>query len=142
MRISGRLNILKRLCAMVCEIEILLRYKKADVYEISYEIKNKFPTLDFLSEIQEKKSVPFSDIWRDAVSKSKLPINNNDRIFICGIGEKLGCCDLDGQLDIVEMEKSELNKMIKDAENDCLKKCRLYRTLGFLSGIFVLLIIV
>lgn len=132
---------LKSLNLMLCEIEIMLRFISADVYEIAEKLRKKFNELDFLDIVGQNSTVSFAEEWHNAVYKSRLPLSVGDRAFISSIGENLGKSDLEGQLCIISAEKAELSSMTECAVKDCEKKCKLYRTLGILGGIFVLLII-
>ena len=132
---------------MLDEIEMLLKYRSATVYEI-IEVLSKdkrFSELEFILEISDKcrnTDIPFSDIWCSCISKrNDIFLKKEDKDLICSIGQYLGTSDTETQLKTIQIKKGELSVFLKNAEEDLLKKAKLYRSIGILAGAFISIMI-
>lgn len=140
-----RLINLKKLNYMIDEIMIMLRFKSATVYEITEYLTNneRFSSFDFLGSISPESGVPFQQSWCTAVMKNPPDsFKNGDIELLSDIGRKLGTSDLDGQISTLKLQQAELESLIHSAETDYLKKAKLYRSLGVLTGAFISIMLI
>lgn len=143
--LKKRLILLKKLNYMLEEILLLLRYKSETVYEIAETLAGdeRFSEFDFLRNIDRDCDISFQQSWCDAVYGSSLcGLKKSDIELIADIGKKLGTSDLDGQVSTVMLQRSELEAAISSAEEEYVKKAKLYRSLGALTGAFVAIMLI
>ncbi len=135
-----RLTNLKKINYLIDEIIILLRFKASTVYEITeHLVKNKrFSDFGFLSNISEKDNISFQHSWCSALNKN-LPsgLKKEDAEILADIGRNLGTSDMEGQISMLSLQRTELEMLISSAESDCERKSKLYRSLGVLAGAFI-----
>ena len=67
--------------------------------------------------------------------------NREDRAFLLELGKQLGCPDLSVQLQTLELFEEGLRELIKKASEDCREKAKIYRYLGALSGLFLVVLL-
>lgn len=136
---------LKKLNYMLEEILLLLRYKSATVYEIAETLAGdeRFSEFEFLRNIKRDGDISFQQNWCNAVyGSSPCGLKKSDIELIADIGKKLGTSDLDGQISTVMLQRSELESAIVSAEGEYIKKAKLYRSLGALTGAFVAIMLI
>lgn len=145
--LNRRVRTLKAVSYMLDEIEMLLKYRSATVYEIIETLNNdkRFSELGFISDISDKcrnTDIPFSDVWCSCISKrTEIFLKKEDKDFICSIGQDLGTSNTETQLNTIQIKKGELSAFLKNAEEDLLKKAKLYRSIGILAGAFISIMI-
>ena len=71
----------------------------------------------------------------------ELSITNEDKIILNNLGKMLGKTDLNGQLNQIEMTEDFLNEQIIKAEKEMNKNEKLYKTLGMLLGLAIVIIL-
>lgn len=145
--LNKRVRTLKSVGYMLDEIEMLLKYRSATVYEIIENLNNdkRFSELGFILEIADKcrdTDIPFNDIWCSCIDKhTEIFLKKEDKDLICSIGQYLGTSDAETQLNTIQIKKGELSAFLKNAEEDLLKKAKLYRSIGILAGAFISIMI-
>lgn len=148
---SGRLRekcrFLKEIEYMLEELGLMIEYESAEVSEIIKRLtKNKrLSELGFLKNISEKNQIgsDLGMLWENSVECKQYSFLNAEEIeFIKDIGRKLGKSDIGGQLNSIRYEKSELEKMIRSADEDNRRKSKLYRSLGVLCGAFIVILFI
>ena len=90
----------------------------------------------------EKNDVCFS--WEKAIDKSKqnMCLNKEDINIIKGLGKQLGKTDVEGQVSEIALTNEFLDIQIKDAEEQCKKNEKMYKTLGTIIGIAIVIILI
>lgn len=134
---------------MLAEIKLMIEYNSADVYEIAETLagQDKIKILGFLSELdmmlKNFHEVPFGVQWEEAVRKWECPFfKEEERKLIVSVGENLGRSGTEGQLRFIEMARYELSGIISRAEEESIRKGKLYRSLGALSGALAAVILI
>ena len=138
--LKTRLVNLKKINFLIDEIIILLRYKASTVYEITECLKSseRFADFEFLSNITSDENISFQQKWSNAINANPpLNLKESDLEILADIGKKLGTSDMEGQLSMLNLQRSELETLISSAEAECEKKTKLYRSLGVLAGAFI-----
>ena len=127
------------------------------------ETKIKFtyePLNDIFKEIsgnlQEKISIIFSktseymkqtntkDAWNISIEEEKenLSFNKEDFNIIKNLGNMLGKTDVEGQVSEIELTSNFLDMQITKAEDERRKNEKLYRNLGTIVGLAIVIILI
>ena len=147
-KLKNRVNKLKLILLMLSEIEIMIKYKSATVFEIISELNKKicFKELQFLKTSEvfcKNQDRSFEEIWEKAVlSDNCSEFNEEDKKLISSIGQQLGKCELDGQLSAIALLKTETENLISEADKIYNEKGKMYRYLGVLTGAFISIIVI
>ncbi len=138
--IKMRLNNLKKINYLIDEIITLLRFNGSTVYEITNHLANneRFSDFSFLSNITTNENISFQQSWCSALKTYPIfSLKASDLDILADIGRKLGTSDMEGQLSMLNLQRTELEMLISSVEEDCEKKSKLYRSLGVLAGAFI-----
>ena len=92
------------------------------------------------SENMKEKSAGAA--WEEVVDKTQTSLTNEDKDIIKGLGKLLGKTDLDGQVSEIKLVQNFLNTQIEIAEKEKEKNEKLYRTLGGVIGLAIVIILV
>jgi len=97
-------------------------------------------TLDYL---KENRTMTASEAWeasvRDVVKRTAL--NGEDEEILVSFGKMLGSSDLEGQLKNIKLAVSQLALQEKKAEENRARNEVMYRQLGILGGVAVIIIL-
>ena len=103
----------------------------------SCNISNMFRTASI--KMKEKSA---GEAWNEAVDSTYSNMNNEDKNVLKSLSKMLGKTDLDGQLKEIELTDNFLNYQIEKAEKERMKNEKLYKTLGFVAGVGIVIILV
>lgn len=81
------------------------------------------------------------EAWNTAVETDILNINAEDKNILKDLGKLLGKTDLKGQVNQIDLTSSFLDNQIKKAEIEREKNERMYRTLGMILGLGIVIIL-
>ena len=142
-----QLKILQGLIQMLeNEIRFLSSYIP-DAFKRIYESVDS-PAAEFfkatIENLNNDSSLNASQAWEMAISKNiyKTALNGEDRDTLVNFGKMLGNSDLEGQIKNIEFVLHQLSLQEKKAEETKRKNETLYKTLGFLGGIAVVLVLI
>lgn len=79
--------------------------------------------------------------WNKAIQNTVLNITKEDKNAIMQFGKMLGKTDTDGQISQIDLTISFLDMQIEKAETDKQKNAKLYKTLGAVTGIGIIIIL-
>lgn len=108
--------------------------------EISRNINSKPGKIFKLASIN-MKLVTAGQAWNMAVDTDMLSINEEDRNVLKNLSKLLGQTDIDGQISQIDLTNSFLDEQIKKAEKERLKCEKLYRTMGMIVGLAIVIIL-
>jgi len=91
-----------------------------------------------LSELGEK---PLNILWRQALEKSGLPLEQDEMRTLFELGEIIGRYDGDGQCEALSLARDRLEGFVKCALEEQYRLEKVYRALGLSSGAFLLLVL-
>ena len=74
-----------------------------------------------------------------ALNMEELNINDEDRLALSNLSKLLGKTDVTGQLNQIELTTDFLESQIKKAEQQRDKSEKMYRTLGMLIGMAIVI---
>ena len=140
-RLKRRIVFLREISYMLEEIRVMIEYENADVWKIADKLsKNeRISELTFLACFYEntEPQEEFGQIWEKSLNNCQYRfLDDEDLDFIRDIGRKLGKSDLKSQLNTIDYERSELKILMRSADENFLRKAKLYRSLGVLTGAF------
>jgi len=82
------------------------------------------------------------DAWNKAIDTDLLNINLEDRKILKGLSKLLGATDIQGQISQIEITSTFLDEQIRKAEREQEKNEGMYRKLGMIIGLGIVIILV
>jgi len=121
-----------------------IRYTYAplkDIFEdIARNVYSKTATVfEMASKYMDDENATVS--WNRAVTEAELSITKEDKNAICELGKLLGKTDIDGQINEIELSLTFLENQIEKAEVEKNKNAKLYKSLGAITGIAIIIIL-
>lgn len=86
------------------------------------------------------KTIPFPEAWRRAVEENPGKLSAGDVRILTALSDTLGRCDLETALTALNRALEELELALCGAREYAGTHGRLYRTLGMLSGAFLVIL--
>lgn len=126
-------------------METKIRYTYEPLKDIFEEISTTIDTS--VANVFEKasKEIEFKSAkltWEKAIDESMLSINKEDKEIIKGLGKLLGKTDKLGQISEIELVVSLIDKQIGQATIEREKNENLYKKIGFILGLGLVIILV
>lgn len=87
------------------------------------------------------KLLAAGEAWNMAIDTNILDINEEDKKVLKELSKLLGRTDVEGQVNQIELTSSFLNGQIKKAEKDKEKNEKMYRVLGMIIGLAIVIIL-
>lgn len=144
-RYTERANNLKQIkkALNIFETKIMYTYEPIpDVFlEISKKIKGDVGKL-FL-DASRNMSLDFAgDAWEKSLNNSNIMLLEDDKEALRSLGKLLGSTDIDGQLSQIRLVNGFLNEQIKEAIEQKNKNETMYKKLGIIVGLAVVIVLV
>lgn len=89
-----------------------------------------------------RQGLPFPQAWRRAVEENRGMLAPGDVAVLSGLSDTLGQCDISGQLARLEQAKKQLQLQLDGARERSMTHAKLYRTMGMLSGAFLVILFI
>lgn len=108
-------------------------------------MENNYILSNILKNTSEKlKQVDFKTAWEQEIEEEKKELNliDEDINVIKGLGNMLGKTDVDGNISEIDLTMDFLDTQIKSAENECKKNEKMYRSLGTILGLAIVIILI
>lgn len=141
----NRVNELKEFKNALNIFKTKIRYTYAPLPEIFTEIsENMNSNISRVFENAAKKMeiCNAGEAWSLALKLEDLSIDDEDKVVLKSLSKLLGKTDLEGQLSQIEMTSDFLDKQIRKAENQRTKSEKMYRTLGMIIGMAIVIILI
>lgn len=140
-----RVEELKEMKKSFIAIETKMKYTYEVLPEIFKEvsgglkesIKNIFEKVVLLMEEKTAK-----EAWIEALENTKTNMAKEDIDILKGFGKLLGKTDLEGQVSQIELTNQFLETQIEKAEKELMKNEKLYKTLGTVSGLAIVILLI
>lgn len=101
-------------------------------------IKNIFQQL----VIDINKNINLHKSWEDTINLKETNLNNEDKKILIDMGKILGSTDVDGQVSNIKITSSFIDRQIEKAEQEKEKNVKMFRTLGIVSGLTIIIILI
>lgn len=141
----NRVNELKEFKNALNIFKTKIRYTYEPIPEIFAEIsENVNPNISsvFKQAALKMDILAAGEAWNLALKMDNLNINEEDRNALKNLSKLLGKTDLQGQLNQIEMTSDFLDEQIKKAEKEKDKNEKMYRTLGMILGLTIVIILI
>ncbi len=128
----------------IMETKIRYTYEPLkEIFEyISQTIENKNIS-NFFKIVSEKiESISAKRAWEEALEAVNLNLNKEDIIVIKSFGKLLGKTDKLGQMSEIELVVSLIDKQIGQANKEREKNEKLYKKIGLIFGIGLVIILI
>lgn len=147
--LSNRIRSLRELGRVADILKAEIQYAGTPLQEIFREIAKRtaghFERMfrDAANKMEQRDGKTLGVIFKECVQE--LPVetglNGNDKRQLEGLGARLGYLDTKMQIQTIERFKEELKREQEEAEEDYRQRVRVYRCLGFLGGVFLVLLL-
>ena len=144
-RYTERANNLKQIkkALNIFETKIMYTYEPIpDVFlEISKKIKGDVGKL--FGDASRNMSLDFAgDAWEKSLNNSNIMLLEDDKEALRSLGKLLGSTDIDGQLSQIRLVNGFLNEQIKEAIEQKDKNETMYKKVGIIVGLAVVIVLV
>lgn len=146
-RLNKRVKELDRNLIFIDKLKTCLTYQNLPTNEMIEQLAgdpscNTLPYLETCCELLQGRT-NFPEAWRGAVkqSKGKTSLTEADLAPLLSLSEIVGSADVEGQLSALSMVEELLKRQRQEAREAKEKKGRLYRSLGALAGVGMVIIL-
>ena len=141
---SNRVNELKEFKNALNIFKTKIRYTYEPIPEICKEIS--FSTNSNISNVFEVAASKMNlftagEAWTIALKMEDLSINEDDKIVLNNLSKLLGKTDIQGQIGQIELTQDFLDEQIRKAELNRTKNEKMYRTLGMVIGLAIVIVL-
>ncbi|MBR1654138.1 MAG: stage III sporulation protein AB [Clostridia bacterium] len=145
-RYSNRLKILRDLKNALNIFEVKINFSFETISEIFMEISQKINGVagkiffDTVKNIENNMCA--GDAWEKSIDKNKDVLKKDDIDCLKTLGKLLGKTDIEGQLNQIELVSTFLEKQINDANEDKNKNEKMYKKLGAIVGLVIVIVLI
>lgn len=139
-----RVNELKEFKNALNMFKTKIRFTYEPIPEIFSQISNTInPNIGSIFKIASynMKFCAAGEAWNKAMDTDILNINLEDKNILKDLGKLLGATDIEGQLSQIEVTSNFLDEQIKKAEKEREKSEKMYRKLGIIVGLGIVIIL-
>ena len=148
--IKKRKRELEELCNLLKLLLGDIRYMRATLPESVNKAMNRHKGCfsEFLNKLakclSESPGVALSDIWKCAVIEGLRfsSLNLEDKQMLIRFGEMIVSSERDTVISLLEQYIEELKNHIQLIHNTASVKVKLYRSLGILAGVFIVILLI
>ena len=141
---ENRVNELKEFKNALNNFKTKIRYTYEPIPDIFMEISeniNSNISNVFYEAACKMDVLAAGEAWGLALKMEDLNINEEDKNVLFNLSKLLGKTDLQGQISSIEMTEDFLEEQIRKAQNLRNKNEKLYRTLGMILGLAIVIIL-
>lgn len=141
---ENRVNELKEFKNALNIFKTKIRYTYEPIPDIFMEISeniNSNISNVFYEAACKMDVLAAGEAWGLALKMEDLNINEEDKNVLFNLSKLLGKTDLQGQISSIEMTEDFLEEQIRKAQNLRNKNEKLYRTLGMILGLAIVIIL-
>lgn len=121
-----------------------IKFTYKPIPEIFQEIANTLNSK--IGKIFESSSINMKTqgagmAWNMVIDNSTMNINEEDKKILKDLSKLLGLTNIEGQLNQIELTTSFLDEQIKKAEKEKSKNEKMFKTLGMIVGLAIVIIL-
>lgn len=142
---SNRVKELKEMKNALNMFETKIKFTYESVPEIFDEISCQIEgNVGNIFKVASKKMKEMSagDAWRESIDTENTSINEEDKEVLKNLGKLLGKTDIEGQISEIELVINFLDTQIELAEKEKSKNEKMYKTLGGIIGLALVIILI
>lgn len=109
--------------------------------EISHKVESSVGKI-FLTASNKMENLSAGEAWQEALNEGNISFTKEDIEVLKNLSNMLGKVDIEGQISEIELVDSFLNKQIELAEEEKTKYVKMYKTLGIVAGVAVVIILI
>lgn len=140
-----RVNNLKEMRGSLNMLQTKIKYTYMPLPDIFEEISSScsLAVANIFDKAREKmQKMTAGQAWEEAVEEAKnTGFKQEDNHTIKALGKLLGKTDVEGQISEIELVQAFLETQIQKAEEECQKNQKLYKTLGVVGGLGIVIIL-
>ncbi len=141
----GRVIELRNMKNALNMFETKIKYTYETVPEIFEEISRQIPeevgkTFKLASDKMKEKSA--GEAWNESIDTMNTHMNIEDKTILKTLGKMLGKTDVEGQISEIKLVDNFLDTQIKLAQQDRKKNEKMYKTLGGIIGLALVIILI
>lgn len=146
-KFTDRLNELVQFSNLINILQNKIKFTKkplAEIFEELSKIGEKNGVTEIFLETSKKLKIEkLNTAWEKAILKKakKLDFNKEDIDIIKTLGQVLGKSDVEGQISELNQILTLISSQIKNAEIERNKNVKMYRSLGTIIGILIVIIL-
>ena len=141
----NRVKELKEMKSALNIFETKIKFTYESVPEIFEQIGNQMEGnigSVFKESSKKMKDVSAGEAWIQSIEKTESNLNKEDKEILKKLGKLLGRTDVDGQISEIELVSNFLDTQIDIAENERSKNEKMYKTLGGIIGLTLVIIFI
>jgi len=140
-----RANNLKQIKKALKILEAKITYTYDKLPDLFFEISKKIggDVGDLFFDIGRNMELEFAgEAWEKCIDKSNLALTNEDKDALKSLGKLLGSTNVQGQLNQLYLVNEFLDEQIKDAVESKNKNETMYKKLGIIVGLAVVIVLI
>lgn len=144
---TNRVEILKEIKKAINIFEIKITYSFETIPDIFTEISNKIggcvgkifsDTVYFINS----KNQSAGKAWEESIKANCTELKGEDRDSLTTLGKLLGSTDIEGQINQINLVNDFLDAQITDAEKDKESNAKMYKKLGAILGLIIVIALI
>ena len=144
-RYKSRVRDLKNIRNILNIIETKIKYTYEPLPQIFLEISQEFTggiSELFKTSVEQMKSVSAGEAWKYALECSNTSLNSEDLEILKKLENLLGKTNAEGQLSEIELMNNFIDIQIKKSEEEQNKNEKMYKNLGVIVGLAIVIILI
>ena len=145
-KLKKRIKLLENTSLMLRDIKIQLQYLNMPLYEILSEMKSKnyFREIIFINECDKfiVSGMDFPDAWKKSIITNSQYYKREEIHKLLHLGANLGSCNLENQLDIINLYIGYFDNFLEKAKSKQQKYGSMTLMLSMLLGCMIFLMVI
>ena len=141
----NRVKELKEMKNALNMFETKIKFTYSSVPEIFEDISKQMEGVVgeiFRVAAENMKTKSAGEAWNESIDSNNMNLINEDKIILKNLGKLLGKTDVEGQISEIKLVSEFLDTQIELAENEQKKNEKMYKTLGGIVGLTIVIILI
>lgn len=140
-KVLSRERCLRAVNSMFDECAVMLNFNACTITEL-FEHLRQCSELDELKFLRISESDNCQKEAEMILSSQPYPFTDDEKMCLSTFFRELGSTDIDGQNALIERSRHYFKRRLEQQEAESLKKCKLYKTMGIMTGIFIAVVLI